>query len=178
MRISTVEGMSFVQALVIVALIVWTLARRLAGQQLQARRMLMLPAVVTVWGVWQLDGVHLTASEAVLLGVQAVISIGLGGLRAMTIQVYLRDGVAWFRYRWLTIGLWAVTIAVRVVFAVATGALNPATSDAGIPSLLVGLGVGLLAEAGVVVARVTVRGLPLAERPLRQRSGRRSQAIL
>jgi hypothetical protein len=170
--------MTFVQALVIVALIVWTLARRFVGQQLQARRMIIIPAILTVWAVWQLDGVHSTTPEVVLLGVQAAISIGLGGLRGMSIRVYLRDGVAWFRYRWLTIGLWLVTIAVRVVFAVATGALNPAASDAGIPSLLVGLGVGLLAEAGVVVARVAARGLPLAERPQRQRARRRSQAIL
>ncbi|NUR73395.1 MAG: DUF1453 domain-containing protein [Hamadaea sp.] len=169
--------MNYAQILLIAALIVWTMVRRMAGQPVQSRRMLIIPLGVTVAGVAQLDAGHLATVDLAILVVQAALSIGLGLARGASVRLYLRDGVAWSRYRWLTIGLWVATIGVRVVFAVMTGALRSGAAASAMPSLLIGLGVGLLAEAALVLFRVTTSELPLAPDDRAGRTSRR-QPIL
>ncbi|NUT08515.1 MAG: DUF1453 domain-containing protein [Hamadaea sp.] len=169
--------MNYAQILLIAALIVWTMVRRIAGQPVRSRRMVLIPLGVTIAGVAQLDGASLPAMDVLLLVVQAALSIGLGLARGASVLVYLRDGVAWCRYRWLTIGLWVATIGVRVVFAVLTGAFRPDAAGGTMASLLIGLGVGLLAEAAIVLFRVTSSDLPLASDGRVGRAGRR-QPIL
>src|SRR4051812_25091242 len=53
----SVVGM-LLQILIGVAVIVYLFARRLAGEPLKARRLVVLPAVITIWGASQLRGVH------------------------------------------------------------------------------------------------------------------------
>ncbi|MCP2329088.1 hypothetical protein HDA40_007595 [Hamadaea flava] len=169
--------MNYAQILLIAAILVWTMVRRMAGQPVQSRRMVLIPIGVTIAGVAQLGSGHLPVADLLLLSLQAALSIGLGLARGASVQVFLRDGVAWCRYRWLTLGLWAATIGVRVVFAVVTGAFRSGGAASGLPSLLIGLGVGLLAEAAIVLVRVTSNELPMAPDGRAGRADRR-QPIL
>ncbi|MEV6967254.1 hypothetical protein AB0M47_19315 [Hamadaea sp. NPDC051192] len=169
--------MNYAQILLIAALLVWTLVRRMAGQPVQSTRMVLVPIGVTILGVSELGSGHLPVADVLLLSVQAALSIGLGLARGASLQVFLRDGVAWCRYRRLTLGLWVATIGVRVVFAVVAGAFRSGGAASGMPSLLIGLGVGLLAETAIVLFRVTSNELPMAPDGRAGRADRR-QTIL
>ncbi len=159
-----------VQILLIVVAVTYVIGRRLSGEPLQGKRLIVLPAALVIYGVSQLH--HLGPAAAVVLVVEGLIAFGLGAVRGVTIAVYERNGHLWYRYRPLTIVVWIVTIAARVglVFgAHLVGVDLPTTA-----SILVGFGISLFGEAAVVAAKAQRSGVPYApdKRTLRaDRSG-------
>src|SRR5438034_442864 len=97
------------QILIGVAVVVYLFGRRLAGEPLKARRLLILPAVVTIWGASQLTG-GLHAADVATIAVAVVVSLVLGAVRGATIRVFVRDGHLWQRYTFVTIGVWLLSI--------------------------------------------------------------------
>jgi hypothetical protein len=150
--------MGAVEILLIVAAVVYVVAGRLAGQPLQAKRLVVIPAAMTIYGLTQLG--HPAAIAILTLVVEAVIGFGLGLLRGITIHVYERAGHLWFRYRPLTLAIWAATIAVRVVIAVGAHLIGVNLPTLG--AILVSFGLSLFGEAAVVAVRAQRLGVPYA----------------
>jgi hypothetical protein len=70
-----------------VAVVVYVLVRQVMGQPLRGRRVVLLPAVVTLVGLSRLHGQShaLGAADVVLLAVGALLAAGIGaGQGAMT----------------------------------------------------------------------------------------------
>ena len=158
--------------LLAVAAVGWMLWSRMKGQPLQARRLLVLPVVLVVLGITDLTGSsapHLTPKDITFLVIGAGISAVLGAARGATIELYPRQGELWQRYRPVTIGLWIALIATKVVLMVIASAAG-ASAGGGTSSLLLSLGVSLLAEAAIVGPRALSTGVPFAAN--RDSSGR------
>ena len=157
----------------------WVLWSRMKGQPLQAKRLLVLPVVLTVLGVTDLTGSsapHLTGKDIGFLAAGAGLAAVLGAARGATIELYPHGGELWQRYRPATVALWITLIAARLILLVIAAAAH-ASAGGGTSSLLLTLGVSLLAEAAIVAPRALSTGLPFAtgrqdsgsSRPVRSR---------
>ncbi len=150
--------------LLVVAAVGYVLWSRMKGQPLKLKRLLVLPAILTVLGITDLTGSsapHLTPKDIAFLVIGAVISAVLGAARGATIELYPQRGELWQRYRRITVGLWITLIATKLVVLVIASAVG-ASAGGGTSSLLLCLGVSLLAEAAIVGPRARSTGLPFA----------------
>jgi hypothetical protein len=141
------------EIVLIVAAIGYLLVRRMTGEPAQAKRMLILPAVLSVIGLNDVSGqVKSPLSLAFLTGTAAV-SILLGVLRGTSVHISHRDGVAFVRYTGVTVLLWVLNVAFKLGANLALHTLSP--KDAGVAgnSLLFTLGVGIVAEGLVILYR-------------------------
>jgi hypothetical protein len=148
----------------IVAAVGYVLWSRMQGRPLKLRRMLVLPVVLMVLGITDLTGSsapHLTPKDIAFLVVGVAIAAGLGAARGATIELYPQQGELWQRYRRTTVGLWIVLIAIRLTLIVIASAVG-ASAGGGTNTLLLTLGVSLLAEAAIVGPRARSTGLPFA----------------
>jgi hypothetical protein len=166
--------MTAVSALLVLAAVSYVLASRWRGRQIESRRLLLLPAVLSGYGLLQFTGTSsrgLRAVDVTLIVAGVAVSAAMGVLRGMSVSVFIRDGRPWMRYRGITLALWAATVAVRLAVAVVSNAMGASGALRG-PAILLSVGVTLLAE-GVVVAR---RGLSGNQLPWQARSRRQTLA--
>jgi hypothetical protein len=153
--------MSFLWIAVAVVAVGYVMVRRFAGEPVRLKRLVVLPLGLAAWGVLNLGKVAhgLSTVDVVVLVVEGLVAVLAGMVRGATIQVYVRDGYLWQRYRALTIAVWVALAAVRVGLgfgAAALGAHRAVLSA----SLLLMLGLSLLGEAAVVVPRGLALGVP------------------
>jgi hypothetical protein len=165
--VATVHGGGFPAPLtiaVVVAAVAYVLWTRMQGKPLKVKRLLVLPAVLTVLGITDLTGAsapHLNPTDIAFLVVSVAISAVLGAARGATIELYPNQGELWQRYRPSTVGLWVALIVTKLIVAVVASA-SGASAGGGTNSLLLSLGVSLLAEAAIVAPRALSTGLPFA----------------
>jgi hypothetical protein len=164
--------------LLAVAAVGYMLWSRMKGQPLQAKKLLVMPAILMVLGVTDLTGSsapHLTAKDIAFLVASAGISAVLGAARGATIELYPSQGELWQRYRPVTAGLWLALIAAKLILMVIAGAAG-ASAGGGTSTLLLSLGISMLCEAAIVGPRAlstgvtittmtTVVGLPVRRKP-------------
>jgi len=161
--------MNLLTGLLALAAIVYVLVRRLAGEPLEGRRLVVLPLILTIAGVSQLTRVHPTPLDVTVLVVEGAAAVVLGAVRGLTIHVYAKGGHLWYRYRPLTVVVWAGSLLLRLGQTAAGHALGADTDVLG-TALLAVLGLSLLAEAFVVGRRAMATGVPFA--PQGSRRGR------
>jgi hypothetical protein len=153
--------LTIVLAVAAVGYVIWS---RMKGQPLKAKRLLVLPVVLTILGITDLTGSsapHLTAKDIGFLAVAVGLAAVLGAARGATIELYPHGGELWQRYRPATVALWITLIAAKLILLVIAGAAH-ASAGGGTNSLLLALGVSLLAEAAIVGPRALSTGLPFA----------------
>ncbi|MBE1500135.1 hypothetical protein H4696_007235 [Amycolatopsis lexingtonensis] len=139
--------------------------RQVRGTLLDRKSLVTLPLVLTAAGAYltlkALPGT--SAGELGLLAVDLVVLAGLGVLRSTTTTLTERDGTTFQKGSAVTIGLWALTVAVRiglVALGTALGVAGPLTST----SIALTLGVSILVQNATTYLRIQRRGLPLADR--------------
>lgn len=158
--------MTAVQIVLIAALVIFMIGRRFAGSPVGART-LLVPLVMTGWGVSQLSHQHgFGALDIMLLSAETLVAVAAGAGRAATIALYVRDGHLWQRYRLLTLGVWIAMIIVRVGFIAGGDALG-ASLPAG-ATLLVTFGLSMVVETLLVSKRAAATGAPIMPRRTRQ----------
>jgi hypothetical protein len=163
-----------VPVLLVLAAVSYVLASRWRGRPIESRRLLLMPAVLSGYGLLLFTGASsrgLRAIDVALIAAGVAVSAGMGVIRGTSVSVFLRDGRPWMRYRFTTLALWAATAAVRLAVAVVSNALG-ASASAREPALLLSVGVTLLAEGAVV----TRRGLSGRQLPWQARSRRQTLA--
>jgi hypothetical protein len=155
--------MSLLTVLAVIGIVVYVIGRQLVGSAVSGRRLIVLPAVLTLIGILDIGGrgSHPGATDTVLLGVSAAIAIAIGvGLGAMT-RLERRDGSLWAQLPKQGLWLWAGLIVSRlVVIGVAHAA--GAHVAAGTTAILLMLGLNRGAQALVIVARAIAAGIPFA----------------
>ena len=125
------------------------------------RRLLVLPAALSGYGLLQLTGAAgrvMHPVDIALIAAGVAIAAGMGVARGVTVTVYRQDGRSWMRYRPATLVLWAVTVAARLAVTVLSTALGGSAAVTRGPALLISVGVTLLAEAIVVSRRAFSTG--------------------
>ena len=136
-----------VEIVLIVAAVGYVLIRRMAGEMAEAKRMLLLPAILAVIGLSSVDDSVKSTASVVLLAGTIALSVLFGLLRGASIRIYQRDGVAHMRYTWLTVLLWVLNVAAKFGANLLLG-----SGEAG-NSVMLTIGAGMLVEGVVVLAR-------------------------
>ncbi|WP_370949434.1 DUF1453 domain-containing protein [Amycolatopsis sp. cg5] len=144
------------QLVLIIAVIGYVLVRRMLGQPAEAKRMLVLPAILVVIGLWNIESVTGSSIALIFLVVTTVIGIGLGALRGLSIRLYHQDDIVFMRYTWVTVLLWVLNIGVKVGAGALLATLDKSTDSNS--AMFVSLGLGLLAEGVVVLAKALRSG--------------------
>ncbi|SDZ27284.1 Protein of unknown function [Amycolatopsis xylanica] len=139
------------QIVLIVAVIGYVLVRRMAGQPAEAKRMLVLPAILVVIGLSDIGSVTRSGIALTFLVVTTALGVALGALRGLSIRLYHQDGLVFMRYTWVTVLLWVANIGVKVGSGALLAALDKGTDSNN--AMFVSLGLGLLAEGVVVLAK-------------------------
>src|SRR3954466_4337217 len=150
--------MSAVEVVLIAAAIIFVIGRRLIGEPLQAKRLLLMPVLLGAWGCTQLGS--LSPAEIAVLVAEGIIALGLGAARGITIAVYEQGGHLWYRYRPVTIAVWVATIGVRIAMVLGASAIGVHLPTSG--ALLLTFAVSLAGEAAVVAVRAQRLGVPFA----------------
>jgi hypothetical protein len=144
-----------IQILLIAALVIYFIVRRLSGVPLVARRLVLVPALLVILGLTQLG--RLNVSDTAILVAEALVSFGLGALRGVTINLYEQAGHLWYRYRPVTVLLWVVSLAVRVLLEI-----HPVGTHLNASGLSIMLGISMLGEATIVAVKARHTGVPYA----------------
>jgi hypothetical protein len=161
----SVEAMSILQILLIIAVAALVIGKRMTGRPVDARRSVVMPGVLAVYGLAVLhkSGIPLSHTDQVWLVLQGAVSVVIGVVRGCTIRLYERDGVVWARYRPVTLLLWIGSIAARFALeaaAVASGADKSAMTS----SIMLMFGLSLAAESLIVLPRAHASGIPVMVR--------------
>jgi hypothetical protein len=142
-----------IEILLIVAAIGYVMVRRLMGEPVQAKRMLVLPGVLCVIGLSDVSHQLGSPMAVVFLVATAGISVVIGALRGATVKISARDGVAFARYTGLTVALWVANVVIKFGGNLALGAIDAKDASAVSNSLMLTLGAGMLVEGLVVMSR-------------------------
>ena len=154
--------MSWLEILAVVAIIGFVIYQQIAGQKIQGKRLVVLPAVLTIIGFADLHGTkHLHTADYVWLTVGAIGALLIGLAFGAITRLGSRDGVLWAKMPLRGLWLWAALIAWRgliMVIAARTGAHVAASTT----PLLFTLGLNRLGQAAVIAPRAMLAGIPFA----------------
>lgn len=162
--------MTAIQILFAVVVVCWLIGSRLRGQLAAARRLLVLPLVLIAIGVDSLSkavGHHPPSTELTLIAASAIAAFGLGALRGSTVQLGVRDGQLWYRYRPVTVLLWLVSFGFDAAIHLAGSALGYTAISHGV---LMIVGLAFAGESAVVYLRTQLAGLPFPKLSTEQQS--------
>jgi hypothetical protein len=152
---------SGLEILAVIGIIGFVIYQQVAGQFLRGKRVVVLPAVVTVIGFLDLRGHHLGPADIVWLTVGAVGSLLIGLAFGLIMRLESRDGVLWGKMPLRGLWLWVALVAWRVLIMV-IGARTGAHVVASTTPLLFTLGLNRVGQAAVVVPRAMLAGIPFA----------------
>jgi len=152
---------SRLEVLAVIAIIGFVIYQQLAGQLFQGKRVVVLPAVVTVIGFLDLRGHHMGAADIAWLTVGAAGSLLIGLAFGLITRLESRDGVLWGKMPLRGLWLWVALVAWRVLI-MALAARTGAHVAASATPLLFTLGLNRLAQAAVIVPRAMRAGIAFA----------------
>ncbi len=155
--------MSVLTVFAAIGIIVYVIGRQLVGSPISGKRLVVLPAVLTVIGILEISGnnSHLNPTDVVLLVVSAAIAIAVGlGLGAMT-RLERRDGFLWAQLPKQGLWLWGALLVSRLAIA-GVGEVTGAHLVAGTSVILLVLGLNRAAQAVAIVPRAVAAGIPFA----------------
>ena len=152
--------MSWLEILVVIGIIGFVIYQQLAGQLLQGKRLIVLPAVVTVIGFLDLRGHHMGPADIAWLTVGAAGSLLIGLAFGLITRLESRGGVLWGKMPLRGLWLWVALFAWRaliMVLAARTGAHVAASAT----PLLFTLGLNRVGQAAVIASRAMRAGHPV-----------------
>ena len=150
--------------LAVIAIVVYVIGRQLVGEQLRGKRVILLPAILTVIGVANLassKGHHIGIADVVCLALSAVIAAGIGLAQGRAMRLESRNGALWAQLPVQGLWLWLALLVSRVAMIVVAHGLD-AKVAASSATILLMLGINRLAQAAVVVPRSIQAGIPFA----------------
>lgn len=155
--------MSLLTVLAVIGIVVYVIGKQLVGGAVTGKRLVVLPAVLTVIGIVDIAShkSHPDATDIVLLVVSAAIAIAVGvGLGAIT-RLERREGHLWAQLPGQGLWLWGGLILSRLAI-VGVAHATDARVAAGTTAILLMLGLNRAAQALVVVPRAIRAGIPFA----------------
>jgi hypothetical protein len=154
--------MSGLEILAAIAVIGFVIYQQIAGQKVQGKRLLVLPAVLTVIGYFDLHGAKgLTHKDYLWLTVGAIGSLLIGLAFGVIIKLSTRDGVLWAKLPLWGLLLWAGLFAWRALIMVLAAHAGAHVAASTTP-LLFTLGLNRLGQGAVIAVRAMAAGIPFA----------------
>src|SRR5436305_13399408 len=104
-------------ALLVLAAVGYVLTSRWHGRQINPRRLLLMPALLSGYGVLQFTGAAgrgLRAVDVMVIAAGAAVAAAMGVARAVTVAIYVRDDQPWIRYRPARLVRWAASPGTRL----------------------------------------------------------------
>ena len=155
--------MSPLTVLVAIGVIAYVIGQQLIGRPVSGKRLVVLPAVLSVVGILNVTGggSHADATDFALLILSGTIAVATGaGLGLMT-RLERREGYLWAQLPKQGLWLWAGLIVSRLIIA-GVGHVAGAHLAAGSTAILLTLGLNRAAQALVIVPRAISAGIPFA----------------
>lgn len=153
-----------------VAVVAYVIGRQLIGEPLRGKRVVVLPIILTVIGIADLNGnkQQIKPVDVAFLVLGAVVVAGVGLALGKVTRLESRDGALWGQLPVRGLWLWLLLIVSRLLItAIASGA--DAKVAASSSTILLMLGINRLAQAAVILPRAMSAGTPFApERDGRQ----------
>ncbi|MYS22903.1 hypothetical protein GA0115240_145827 [Streptomyces sp. DvalAA-14] len=155
--------MSVLELLAAVGVVVLVIGRQLRGEPLRGKRLVLLPAILTVIGAVDLGrgGHHPTATDIGCIVVGALIAAGIGVAQGSVLRLEHRGGGLWGRMPVSGLWLWAGLVVSRLAMMGIAGSMGAHVAASTAPILLM-LGINRLGQAAAVVPRSLASGIPLA----------------
>jgi hypothetical protein len=155
--------MSILTVLVAIAVIAFVIGQQVIGGPLRGKRVVALPAILTIIGVIDLSNskAHVSATDVVLLIVSAAIAIAIGACLGAITRLERRDRYLWGQLPKKGLWLWGGLIVSRLAIVAIADACG-AHLAAGTTAILLVLGLNRAAQALVVVPRAIAAGIPFA----------------
>jgi hypothetical protein len=154
--------MSWLEILAIIGAVGFIIYQQVAGQAVAGRRLIVLPAVLTVVGFVDLSHAkHLNTADIVWLAVGAAGSVLIGLAFGAITRLESRNGSLWAQLPLRGLWLWVALIGWRVLIMV-IAAKSGAHVAASATPLLFTLGLNRLAQAAVIAGRAMAAGIPFA----------------
>jgi hypothetical protein len=154
--------LSWLEIVIVIGVIAFVIYQQVAGQKIRGKRLVLLPAVLTVVGFVDLHNAkHLHQADYVWLAAGAAGALLIGLAFGVITRLSSRDGVLWAQLPLRGLWLWAALLAWRglvMVLAARTGAHVAASTT----PLLFTLGLNRLGQAAVMVPRAMLSGIPFA----------------
>jgi hypothetical protein len=125
-------------------------ARRVSASSL--RLTLILGVIGIIEAVNYLSKHHGGALTIAALAGSLVLAVVFGLLRAVTVKVWIKDGVAWTQGNWLTALLWVVAVAAHLGYD-ALFDHHKGTSGVGSATIVLYLAFSLAVQRGLVLLR-------------------------
>lgn len=152
------------EVLAVIAIVAYVIGRQLLGESLRGKRVILLPAILTVVGLTRLGGSghHVRAVDVACLAVSGVIALAIGLGQGAMMRLEERDGGLWGRMPARSLLLWAALIASRVGMTVLAGSLGAHVAASSAPIVLL-LGVNRLGQAAVITRRALSSGIRFAQ---------------
>jgi hypothetical protein len=149
---------------VVLGIMTYSVARQIAGEPLRLKRLIGLPAALTVIGIVDVvksKGSGPTHTDIVLIGAGCAVNAAIGIGQGMLMRLESRNGYLWGQMPRSVLWWWAGKIASGLILDAIGHALGAqlATISA---VMLLRLGVNRLAQAGIVAPRALATGTPFA----------------
>jgi hypothetical protein len=154
--------MSWLEILVVIGVVGFVIYQQVAGQAVQGRRLIVLPAVLTVVGFIDLHNAkHIDAADILWLTVGAIGSLLIGLAFGAITRLQERNGALWSQLPLRGLWLWVGLIAWRLLIMLLAHKSGAHVAASATP-LLFTLGLNRLGQAAVIAARAMAAGIPFA----------------
>jgi hypothetical protein len=152
----------FEAALVVVAVIVFVIVSQLKGMTLSVKRTVVLPMVLSGYGLVDLSGLpHVRPVDVACIGASAVLAAAVGAFQGAAMHLEERDGALWGRMPLRGLWLWGALVLSRALVTVLALSLG-AKAASSVGSVILVLGVNRMAQAAVIAARAFAAGVPFS----------------
>jgi hypothetical protein len=139
-----------------IAILGFIVYRRVQAKPFEsARKLFILPVVVTVIGYEDLTHASLHALDIGFVAAGCVISLVLGAFRGSLNKITSRNGTPWVRWGTASVIVFAVNIAAKLILDVVS-VVAGGTSSGTTSSLVLAAGLMLAGEAAVIWLRLQV----------------------
>lgn len=152
-----------VEIVAAVAVVGYVIGRQVIGEPLRGKRVVVLPGVLAVIGVLNLDGGQYPVRpvDVFCLVLGGLVVAGIGAGQGAVMRLERRDGFLWGQMPVRGLWLWVALIASRLLLTVLAGGLDAKAAASGATILLM-LGINRLGQAAVIVVRAWAEGIPFA----------------
>jgi hypothetical protein len=153
--------MSAVDIVAVIAIVGYVIGRQLLGEQLRGKRLLLLPAILVVYGATELigHGHHPSPTDIALIVAGAVVAAGIGVAQGSMMRLSARNGTLWGQMPRRSLWLWFALVLSRVVLIVVASGLEAHMAASTTPIIFT-LGINRLAQAAVIAPRAMAAGIP------------------
>jgi len=153
----------FISIVAVIAVIGYVISRQLTGEALRGKRVVLLPVILTVIGIADLGGHHVTVRpvDIACLVVGGIVVAGIGALQGAVTRLESRNGSLWGQLPIRGLWLWLLLIVARLSMTLLASGLD-AKLAASSATILLMLGINRLGQAAVVVTRSMAAGIPFA----------------